>query len=202
MARINPMKRQMTLKIVYYGAGLCGKTTNLLHLHEYYPEEQRGPLVKLDTESERTLFFDYFPARLGKVSGYSLKADFFTVPGQSFYNSTRCAVLDGADGVVFIADSHPSREDANVVAFENMVCNLKEYGRDLELIPHILQWNKRDVATPLPTSVLHAQLNRHDVPAFEAIATQGQGVWETQAEILRLVLDDLKARAQRGRIRA
>lgn len=202
MARINPSKRLMTVKVVYYGPGLCGKTTNLLHLHESYPEGQRGPLVKLDTETERTLFFDYFPADLGSVAGYALKADFFTVPGQSFYNSTRRAVLDGADGIVFVADSARDREEANLEAYDNMVENLVAYGRKLEEIPLVYQWNKRDLPQVLSVDLLNRQLNKRNLPAFEAVATHGRGVWETQSEILKAVLEDLKSRAREGRLRA
>lgn len=202
MARINPGKRLMTVKVVYYGPGLCGKTTNLLYLHEAYPERQRGPLVKLDTETERTLFFDYFPASLGSVAGYALKADFFTVPGQSFYNSTRKAVLDGADGIVFVADSSPDREEANLDALDNMRENLAAYGRAHAEIPLVFQWNKRDVAGALPVALLEKQLNPGGEPCHEAVAVRGKGVWETQQEILRLVLEDLRSRAREGRLRA
>lgn len=200
MARINPAKKLMSVKVVYYGPGLCGKTTNLLHLHNNYPDAQRGELVKLDTETERTLFFDYFPADLGTVGGYRLKADFFTVPGQSFYNATRKAVLDAADGVVFVADSSPDREEANIATLENMKENLASMGRSLHEIPLVFQWNKRDVPGALSEKLLQRQLNPDGLPAVPAIASTGVGVWETQALILKAVLADLRARAREGRV--
>ena len=160
---------------------------------------QRGALVRLDTATERTLFFDYFPASFGKVAGYELKADFFTVPGQSFYNHTRRAVLDGADGIVFVADSQRDREEANLVARANLEENLALHGRDLADIPLVYQWNKRDAATPLSVKMLQSQLNPERRPSFEAVAVSGKGVWETQNELLRLVLDDLRTKAREGR---
>jgi len=201
MARINPAKREMTVKIVYYGPGLSGKTTNLLYLHDAYPADVRGTLVNLDTETERTLFFDYFPANLGSIAGYRLKADFFTVPGQSFYNATRKAVLDGADGIVFVADSMSSREEANAVCLQNLKDNLAATGRDLGNIPHVFQWNKRDIPGALSERILARMLNPEGRPAWGAVATSGEGVWETQKGILAVVLADLKAQATQGRAR-
>lgn len=202
MARINPARRLMSVKIVYYGPGLGGKTTNLMHLHQRYPTAQRGELVKLDTETERTLFFDYFPADLGTIGGYRLKADFFTVPGQSFYNATRKAVLDAADGIVFVADSSPDREDANVTTLDNLRDNLGALSRKMEDLPVVFQWNKRDAAGALSEKLLQKQLNPGGLPAVPAIASQGAGVWETQALILKAVLADLKARSQSGTLHA
>ncbi len=202
MARIHPAKRQMTVKIVYYGAGLSGKTTNLLQLHAAYPQDLRGELVKLDTETERTLFFDYFPAELGEIAGYRLKADLFTVPGQSFYNATRRAVLEAVDGLVFVADSAPDREEANVVALDNLVENLASLGRRLESLPLVFQWNKRDVSGALSERILQRLLNRWERPAIPAVAVQGTGVWETQTRILQHVLVDLRSRAREGRLHA
>jgi len=199
MARINTAKRVMTVKIVYYGPGLSGKTTNLLHLHQAYPHAERGDLVKLDTETERTLFFDYFPANLGSIGGFRLKADFFTVPGQSFYNATRKVVLEGADGLVFVADSHPNREDANVVTLQNMKDNLAAFGRTMDDLPVVFQWNKQDLKGALTPKFLERLLNPSGAPAFAANALDGTGVWETQDAILKLVLADIKAKAARGR---
>lgn len=200
MARINTAKRVMTVKIVYYGPGLSGKTTNLLHLHQAYPQAERGDLVKLDTETERTLFFDYFPANLGSIGGFRLKADFFTVPGQSFYNATRKVVLEGADGLVFVADSHPNREDANVVTLQNMKDNLAAFGRNIDDLPLVFQWNKQDIKGALTPELLRRLLNPGGAPAFSANALDGTGVWETQDAILKLVLADIKAKAARGRV--
>jgi signal recognition particle receptor subunit beta len=200
MARLSRADKTLTVKIVYYGPGLCGKTTNLVQLHSVYPSEVRGDVVKLDTETERTLFFDYFPAELGKVGTYALRAEFYTVPGQSFYNATRRAVLEGVDGIVFVADSLPSREDANLVSMANMRSNLQALGRDLDQVPLVLQWNKRDVPRALPVRLLQRQLNPRGLPAIEAVASQGKGVWETQEAVLKSVLDGLRQRA-RGRRR-
>lgn len=200
MARIHHQKRQMTLKIVYYGPGLGGKTTNLVRLHNDYPSTERGDLLKLDTDTERTLFFDYFPASLGQIAGYGLKADFFTVPGQSFYNATRRVVLEGADGIVFVADSASDREDANIVTLENLDENLASMGTSLQKIPHVFQWNKRDVAKPIPVNRLHKLLNRYGAPEISAVASNGEGVWETQAAILEGVLKELRERSRQERV--
>lgn len=190
--RFNAQRRQMSLKVVYYGPGLGGKTTNLVHLHKGAPTQQRGDLVQLSTESERTLFFDYFPLELGTISGFSIKLDFFTVPGQSFYHATRRAVLEGADGLVFVADSAPEREDANLVSHRDLVQALEERERSLGELPHVFQWNKRDLPRALSTRVLNAGLNRAQAPAVEAVASQGIGVWETQSLIVRLMLQKLR----------
>jgi signal recognition particle receptor subunit beta len=202
MARINPAQRTIAVKLVYYGPGLSGKTTNLVKLHLVYPQNQRGDLVKLDTETERTLFFDYFPASLGTIGGFRLKADFFTVPGQSFYNATRRAVLEGADGIVFVADSTPDREEANLVSLENMHQNLESLGKRLTDLPHVFQWNKRDVPGALPEKLLQRQLNPGNAPAVAAIASQGVGVWDTQGILLKSVLEDLRTRSREGRLHA
>ena len=199
MARINPTKRQVTVKLVYYGPGLSGKTTNLRHLHEVYPHQERGDMVELDTETERTLFFDYFPANLGTIAGFGLKADFFTVPGQSFYNATRRAVLEGADGIAFVADSSEQREEANLVTLANLHENLAASHRELADIPMVFQWNKRDLPDALPTRLLERQLNERGLPSFEAVAVDGQGVWETQKALLAAVLQDLRSKARSRR---
>ncbi|MDP2316941.1 MAG: GTPase domain-containing protein [Pseudomonadota bacterium] len=190
--RINRASREISLKVVYYGPGLGGKTTNLVRLHARYAAEQRGELIKLDTETERTLFFDYFPLAFGAIAGHRVKIDFFTVPGQSFYQATRQAVLEGVDGIVFVADSHPDREEANLVSREDLARSLETRGRSLGAVPHVYQWNKRDVRKPIPVSILGRLLNPEGAPALEAVATTGVGVWETQAEIVKLVLQGLR----------
>lgn len=199
MARLMQAKRILALKIVYYGPGLSGKTTNLEKLHELFPTQDRGELLKLDTETERTLFFDYFPADLGTLSGFKLKADLFTVPGQSFYHSTRRVVLDGADGVVFVADSDPRREEANLHTYENMVSNLASYGRTLDDLPLVMQWNKRDLKNALPVSILERMLNQRGAPSIEASALSGEGVKETHDLMLKLVLQHLRSKARSKR---
>ena len=192
MARLNHRDRTVALKIVYYGPGLCGKTTNLVQLHSRYPSGQRGDMVRLDTETERTLFFDYFPARLGKLGGHTVKANFFTVPGQSFYNQTRRIVVEGCDGLVFVADSDPDREEANIYALENLNENLLKVGINPEDLPTVFQWNKRDVPGAIPIKLLESQLNPRHLPSNSAIAVTGEGVWETQKNILAATLKHVR----------
>lgn len=201
LARLMKAQRVLALKIVYYGPGLSGKTTNLESLHSTLAEADRGDLLKIDTESERTLFFDYFAAELGMLSGFKLKADLFTVPGQSFYHSTRRVVLEGADGVVFVADSDPSREDANIASFDSLQENLASFGRGLTSLPIVLQWNKRDLPNALPIRLLQRTLNPHGFPEVEAVAMKGEGVKETHALIQELVLKDLRNQARTKRAR-
>lgn len=197
MPTFNTAKQLLRLKIVYYGPGQSGKTTNLQALHDTFPSSARGALVSLDTESERTLFFDYFPARIGTLRDWKVQVDFFTVPGQSFYNATRREVLRNADGVVFVADSCPDREQANLVALDNLETNLRSFGRDLDTLPMVFQWNKRDAARATPTTVLERQLNRRANPSEPAIASQLIGVWETQTLILREALASLQRQGVR-----
>lgn len=197
--RIQASKRLMTLKVVYYGPGLSGKTTNLQSLHAHTADTQRGALVQLDTETERTLFFDYFPVVLGKIAGFRVKVDFFTVPGQSFYTATRKAVLQDADGVVFVADSNPRREEANLQSRDDMVDALESMGRKLEDVPHVYQWNKRDLPKVLPVKVMEKQLNPEGATSVEAVAFEGQGVMETQKAILAEVVKAIQTKLKRAR---
>ena len=187
----------MSLKVVYYGPGLSGKTTNLQMLHQKLSTTQRGALVQLDTESERTLFFDYFPAVVGRISGFKVKVDFFTVPGQSFYTATRRAVLEGADGVVFVADSSERREEANLQSRDDMVAALTGMGRSLAEVPVVYQWNKRDAADALPVSVLESMLNPEGAPSVAAVAFQGDGVMEAQKMLLESVVASIRNQTQR-----
>lgn len=192
--RVHAAKRLLIVKVVYYGPGLSGKTTNLVQLHEQFQTSQRGALVKLDTETERTLFFDYFPAVLGRIGGFRVKVDFFTVPGQSFYSATRKVVLEGADGVVFVADSSASREEANLQSRADMESALESFGRSLNEIPHVYQWNKRDLPDAMKARTLEKMLNPEGAPSVEAIATKGAGVRETQSLVLKAVFEDIRAR--------
>ncbi|MCB9683340.1 MAG: gliding-motility protein MglA [Alphaproteobacteria bacterium] len=187
--RINSRRNEIGIKIVYYGPGLSGKTTNLAWLHQRLPQDRKGDLIQLDTETERTLFFDYFPYDLGSAGDYTIKVDFFTVPGQSFYHETRRAVLDGVDGIVFVADSSPEREHANELARLDMLRSLEGRGRSLDDVPHVYQWNKRDVRQAVATRILERVLNPEGAPSFEAVASSGEGVFETQDAIVREVLD-------------
>ena len=202
MARLNAHQHILTLKIVYVGPGLSGKTTNLRKLYEEYPENARGDFVQLDTGAERTVHFDYFPGNLGEIGGYRLKADFFTVPGQSFLVDARQAVLEGVDGVVFVADSSASRREANKNALRDLHSHLSSFSRKLHELPIVFQWNKRDVDDVLQEQELSADLNEElRAPEIQAIATTGQGVWESQEAILRLVVERLRSRVAGGRAR-
>lgn len=193
--RVNVAKRVMTLKVVYYGPGLSGKTTNLTQLHARVNASNRGALVQLDTETERTLFFDYFPVVLGTISGFRVKVDFFTVPGQSFYSATRRAVLESADGVVFVADSSESREEANQLSRQDMIESLASMGRPLDTVPHVYQWNKRDLPDALPVKLMERMYNPDKAPSIEASAAQGIGIMETQSLILNRVLETVRQSA-------
>ncbi len=193
--RLNAAQHVLSLKIVYYGPGLSGKTTNLQQLHQGYPEDQRGRFIQLDTETERTLFFDYFPLQMGQIGGYKVKFDFFTVPGQSFYAATRRAVLQGVDGIVFVADSSPDRESANLMARDDMVAALEERGRPLARVPHVYQWNKQDVPRALSPDLMNRLLNPEGADALPAVATRGEGVWGTHERIVEAVIDSVRAAA-------
>jgi signal recognition particle receptor subunit beta len=196
--KIHASQRLMTLKVVYYGPGLSGKTTNLRQLHGKFGAGQRGALVQLDTETERTLFFDYFPVVIGEIRGFRLKVDLFTVPGQSFYQTTRRLVLDGADGIVFVADSHPDREEANALSKDDMLKALTSQGRTLDEVPHVYQWNKRDVPGALSTKLLRRLLNPEGAPEVEAVAETGVGVEETHRLVLERVIESIRTRAAAG----
>jgi hypothetical protein len=189
---INFAAREINCKIVYYGAGLGGKTTNLQFIYQKTAEQQRGKMISLTTETERTLFFDFLPLDLGSVRGFKTRIHLYTVPGQVFYDASRKLILRGVDGVVFVADSQQERMDANIEALDNLQDNLKEHGYDLQKIPYVLQLNKRDLPNILPVDTLTKELRRKQEPVFEAVAFQGTGVFETLKEIARQVLLELK----------
>lgn len=192
--RVHAARRVIVLKVVYYGPGLGGKTTNLRQLHAELRGPARGELIQLDTEQERTLFFDYFPMDYGNLVGFGVKVDLFTVPGQSFYSDTRRIVLDGADGVVFVADSSASRETANQLSHDDMEAAFRASGRDPHSVPIVYQWNKRDVGNALPVALLERQLNPRGAPSIEAVATRGQGVLQTSKLILAEVTTAIQRR--------
>ena len=192
MSFINFAAREINCKIVYYGAGLGGKTTNLQHIFDKTSEKQKGKMISLATETDRTLFFDFLPLDLGTVRGFKTRFHLYTVPGQVFYDASRKLILRGVDGVVFVADSQPERMDANVEALENLQDNLKEHGYDFSKIPYVLQLNKRDLPNVLPIDNLKKELVKKAEPVFEAIAFQGTGVFETLREVARQVLVELK----------
>lgn len=189
---INFAAREINCKIVYYGAGLGGKTTNLQYIFDKTGEKQKGKMISLATETDRTLFFDFLPLDLGTVRGFKTRFHLYTVPGQVFYDASRKLILRGVDGVVFVADSQGERMDANVEALENLQDNLKEHGYDFTKIPYVLQLNKRDLPNAMPVDDLKRELIRRTEPTFEAVAFQGKGVFETLKEIARQVLIELK----------
>ncbi len=192
MSFINFAAREINCKIVYYGPGLGGKTTNLQHIFDKTGEQQKGKMISLATETDRTLFFDFLPLDLGTIRGFKTRFHLYTVPGQVFYDASRKLILRGVDGVVFVADSQAERADANVEALENLSNNLQEHGYDLVTIPYVLQLNKRDLPNVLSADEMKSQLRRREEPTFESIASQGQGVFETLKEIARQVLVELK----------
>jgi signal recognition particle receptor subunit beta len=189
---INFAAREINCKIVYYGAGLGGKTTNLQHIFDKTSEKQKGKMISLATETDRTLFFDFLPLDLGTVRGFKTRFHLYTVPGQVFYDASRKLILRGVDGVVFVADSQEERMDANVEALDNLGENLKEHGYDFLKIPYVLQLNKRDLPNALPVDSLKKELQKRSEPVFEAVAFQGNGVFETLKEVARQVLVELK----------
>jgi mutual gliding-motility protein MglA len=173
LAFINYVAREINCKIVYYGPGLGGKTTNLQHIYQITSPENKGKLISLATETERTLFFDFLPIDFGQIRGFHARFHLYTVPGQVFYDSSRKLILKGVDGVVFVADSQEDRIDANLDSISNLADNLKEQGLDLGKIPYVLQLNKRDLASAMPIEDLRQQLQVKGEPFFEAVATQG-----------------------------
>jgi mutual gliding-motility protein MglA len=189
---INFAAREINCKIVYYGAGLGGKTTNLQLIFDKTADKQKSKMISLATETDRTLFFDFLPLDLGTVRGFRTRFHLYTVPGQVFYDASRKLILRGVDGVVFVADSQEERLDANLEALENLQENLKEHGYDFKKIPYVLQLNKRDLPNALPVEDLKRELVRRDEPSLEAVAFQGKGVFETLKEIARQVLIELK----------
>jgi hypothetical protein len=189
---INFAAREINCKIVYYGPGLGGKTTNLQWIFERTAEQQKGKMISLATETERTLFFDFLPLDLGTVRGFKTRIHLYTVPGQVFYDASRKLILRGVDGVVFVADSQEERMDANTEALDNLQENLKEHGYDFTRIPYVLQLNKRDLPNAMPVDTLKRELWKKDEPVVEAVAFQGQGVFETLKAVAKLVLVELK----------
>ncbi|HXH50779.1 MAG TPA: ADP-ribosylation factor-like protein [Terriglobia bacterium] len=192
MSFINFASREINCKIVYYGAGLGGKTTNLQWIFERTAAKSGGKMLSLATETDRTLFFDFLPLELGTVRGFKTRFHLYTVPGQVFYDASRKLILRGVDGVVFVADSQEERMDANEEALNNLQTNLRDHGYDIATIPYVLQLNKRDLPTALPAERLKEELQLKDEPVFDAVAVQGVGVFETLKEVGRQVLAELK----------
>ncbi|GLH69440.1 hypothetical protein GETHPA_09730 [Geothrix rubra] len=191
MVLFNAATKELTAKIVYYGPGLCGKTTNLQHIYDTLPQDGRGKMLSLATQTDRTLFFDFLPIELGTIRGMKTRIQLYTVPGQVFYDATRKLVLRGADAVVFVADSQAPALESNKESFQNLITNLKEQGVELSKIPHVIQWNKRDTPNALPVAALDQEVNLFRAPTFEACAMRGEGVKETLTGVARLVLKHL-----------
>ena len=192
MSFINYSAREINCKIVYYGPGLCGKTTNLQFIYEKTNPDTKGKMISLATETERTLFFDFLPLALGEIKGFKTRFHLYTVPGQIFYDASRKLILKGVDGIVFVADSQPERMDANLESLDNMKLNLQEHGLDIEKIPYVIQYNKRDLPGAIPLQELRTALNIEGVPDYEATAPTGEGVFETLKGVVKLVLAELK----------
>jgi signal recognition particle receptor subunit beta len=192
MSFINYSSREINCKLVYYGPGLCGKTTNLQFIYNKTNPDLKGKMISLATETERTLFFDFLPLALGQIRGFKTRFHLYTVPGQVFYDASRKLILKGVDGVVFVADSQIERMEANLESMDNLRINLREQGYELEKIPFVIQYNKRDLPNAAPLEEMRRQLNTLNVPDYEASAHDGSGVFETLKAVAKGVLTDLK----------
>jgi mutual gliding-motility protein MglA len=199
MPVVNPLARELVFKVVYYGPGLGGKTTTLQHIHATAKPEHRGKMVSLATPVDRTLYFDFLPIRVPHVRGLGVRLQLFTVPGQVHYNATRKLVLTGADGIVMVFDSQRAREDANLETLENLKENLSAHGKSLSEVPHVIQYNKRDLYDVVPIDELERQLNRHAAPSFATTATSGEGVYEALEAVTRAVMEDFDRRVPESR---
>ncbi len=188
MPYISYHDKVIAFKIVYYGPGLSGKTTNLTYIFNHLPEELRGDMLTLNTSDERTLFFDFFPLDIGRIEGYAVRFNMYTVPGQVYYEASRRLILDGADGVAFVADSQPFRLEENIDSFQSMQKNLGHYGVDWKGLPIVLQYNKRDCPNPIRIGTLEQRLDLDGIPVTDAVAIQGLGVMETIHTLTRDVI--------------
>ena len=194
MTFINYAAREINCKIVYYGPGLGGKTTNIQWIFDRTRTGSKGKLISLATETDRTLFFDFLPIALGTISGFRTRFHLYTVPGQVFYDASRRLILKGVDGIVMVADSQETRMDANIESVANLKTHLSEHGYDLDTMPYVLQLNKRDLSTALPTEQIHRALRIKDEPVIEAVASEGRGVFDTLKAVAKQVLVGLKGR--------
>ena len=192
MSFVNYHTKEVNCKIVYYGPGLGGKTTNIQYVYQKTSGDAKGKIISLNTENERTLFFDFLPLDLGKIRGFNTRFHLYTVPGQVFYEASRKLILRGVDGIVFVADSQVERMEANIESLQSLVKNLEEQGYDVSKIPVVMQWNKRDLPNITPVEDLEKELNRWKSPSFEACALKGEGVFETLKMISKIVLVNLK----------
>ena len=196
MSFINYSSREINCKIVYYGPGLCGKTTNLQYIYAKTNPEAKGKMISLETETERTLFFDFLPLSLGEIRGFKTRFHLYTVPGQVFYDASRKLILKGVDGVVFVADSQVERMEANIESMDNLRVNLAEQGYDLNKVPFVIQYNKRDLPNAVPEDELRKVLNPRGVPDYPGVAPTGVGVFDTLKAVAKLVLTELKKGGQ------
>lgn len=192
MSFINYSSREINCKIVYYGPGLCGKTTNLQYVYKRTNPDQKGKLISLATETERTLFFDFLPLALGDIKGFKVRFHLYTVPGQVFYAASRKLILKGVDGVVFVADSQIERMEANMESIDDLKINLSDQGYELDKLPYTIQYNKRDLPTAAPLDNMNRLLNPAGIQFFEACAVTGTGVFETLKNVAKQVLIELK----------
>jgi signal recognition particle receptor subunit beta len=192
MTFINYASREINCKIVYYGPGLCGKTTNLQYIYDTTAPQAKGKLISLATETDRTLFFDFMPLELGTVRGFKTRFHLYTVPGQVFYDASRKLILKGVDGVVFVADSQEERMDANIESLHNLEENLRSQGYELDNLPYVLQLNKRDLPNVVPVNEMTAELMKKNEPLIEAVASNGQGVFDTLKAVAKQVLTELR----------
>jgi mutual gliding-motility protein MglA len=192
MAVINYSKKEISAKIVYYGPSLCGKTTNIQSIYASLKPDQKGKLVSLATEADRTLFFDFLPVEIANIRGFKTRLHFYTVPGQVYYNSTRRAVLTGVDGLVFVADSQRDKMEENIESLNNLEENLNYYGKSIKTIPIVIQYNKRDLTDVTPVSEMEQMINSYGYPYFEAVATTGEGVLDTLTKITKMVLQHIE----------
>lgn len=193
MSFVNYQTKEVNCKIVYYGPGMGGKTTNIQYVYKKTAGDARGDMISLSTENERTLFFDFLPLDLGEIRGFKTRFHLYTVPGQVFYEASRKLILRGVDGIVFVADSQVERMEANIESLKGMEQNLIEQGYDLEQLPIVMQWNKRDLPNVVSIEELETKLNKRNVPSFESIAIDGVGVFDSLKSISKLVLMNLKS---------
>lgn len=192
MSFVNYHTKEINCKIVYYGPGLGGKTTNIQYIYQKTSMQNKGQMVTLNTENERTLFFDFLPLDLGEIRGFKTRFHLYTVPGQVFYEASRKLILRGVDGIVFVADSQVERMEANIESYLGLEKNLAEQGYDISKVPIVMQWNKRDLPNVIPLQDLKSKLNKRNFPEFEAVATTGKGVFETLKMISKSVLLNIK----------
>ena len=196
MALINLKTREINCKVVYYGPGLCGKTTNLQYVYNKTSPQVKGRMISLATDTDRTLFFDFLALNMGEIRGFKVRLQLYTVPGQVFYDASRKLILRSVDGVVFVADSQIERMEANQESFDNLSVNLSEHGYDLQKIPLVMQYNKRDLPNAAPMDAMSRVLNPMGRPEFEAVATNGTGVFDTLKAAAKLVLRDIKNKSE------